>query len=281
MKDITVKDLIGRYEAVLIDAYGVLVNQQGALPGANAFLSSLEAANKPYFVLTNDASRLPETIVRRFKTLGLSITVEHVVTSGQLLVEHFERNGLKGKRCVVLGSADSVAYAERAGGRPVPATEDADAEVLVVCDDSGFEPFLETLDAALSMAMRRIDHNLPMHLVLCNPDLIYPKGPDSYGFTSGSIALLIESAIRMRHTHDAVPQFAKLGKPYAPIFEAAARRAGTRKLVLLGDQLATDIRGAADFGIDSVLVGTGLTHIKPDTVLDPDPTWYLPAVAGA
>ena len=34
---------------------------------------------------------------------------------------------------------------------------------------------------------------------------------------------------------------------------------------MIGDQLETDIRGARDFGIDSVLIGTGVTKISDST----------------
>lgn len=40
----------------------------------------------------------------------------------------------------------------------------------------------------------------------------------------------------------------------------AARRAGQGDMVMLGDQLGTDIRGANAFGIDSALVLTGLSR---------------------
>ena len=43
------------------------------------------------------------------------------------------------------------------------------------------------------------------------------------------------------------------------LFETALRRCGIRDMVMIGDQLETDIRGANDFGIDSVLVAGGVS----------------------
>ena len=54
-------------------------------------------------------------------------------------------------------------------------------------------------------------------------------------------------------------RFTRLGKPGPALFAEAERRAGTRDLVMLGDQLETDILGANRYGIDSVLVGGGVT----------------------
>jgi len=45
---------------------------------------------------------------------------------------------------------------------------------------------------------------------------------------------------------------------------------------MIGDQLETDIRGALEFGLDAVLVGTGIATIMPDEVdRSLQPTYYL------
>jgi hypothetical protein len=58
-RPIDVESLLRRYEVVLLDAYGVLVHSGGALPGAAHLIDTLNAAGKPYYVLTHDASKLP------------------------------------------------------------------------------------------------------------------------------------------------------------------------------------------------------------------------------
>ena len=47
---------------------------------------------------------------------------------------------------------------------------------------------------------------------------------------------------------------------HAPMFEEAVRRAGTREMVMVGDQLATDILGAQSSGIHSALLDEGLAR---------------------
>ncbi|MEO1272399.1 MAG: hypothetical protein AAFX99_30240 [Myxococcota bacterium] len=49
--------LLTRYDALLIDAYGVLVHAQGALPGAVELIAHLNQQAIPFVLLTNDASR--------------------------------------------------------------------------------------------------------------------------------------------------------------------------------------------------------------------------------
>jgi len=268
--EITVEALIDRYAVLLLDAYGVLVTSDGALPGAARLIDRLNHSGKPYFVLTNDASKLPSTAARRYRGFGLGIDEARFITSGQLLVDHFAREGLAGARCVVLGPGDSATYVERAGGRPVPPAGSFD--VLIVADESGF-PFLETIDAVLSALFRAEDAGRHIHLVCPNPDLIYPSAT-GFGMASGSVAGMLEAALALRYPRRE-RRFARLGKPYPAIFEEACRRSGTRDMVVIGDQLETDIRGARAFGLDAALVMTGVSGDASSATDDVQATYLL------
>jgi HAD superfamily hydrolase (TIGR01450 family) len=257
LQEITFDRLIERYAVLLLDAYGVLVHTSGALNGAAELISGLNRIKKPYFILTNDASRLPQTGAARFKKYGLEIEPDRIITSGQLIEGYFKTHHLEGARCVVLGPEDSTRYVKLAGGQVV--SPDEAFEVLVICDEGGF-PFIETVDKVLSALFHKFNDREEVHLLLPNPDLIYPKSDQDFGITSGSIALVLEAALRMRYPDRSDLRFTRLGKPHAAIFQEAFRRSGTRDVVMVGDQLETDIRGAKEMGIDSVLVSTGVTQ---------------------
>ena len=47
-----------------------------------------------------------------------------------------------------------------------------------------------------------------------------------------------------------------MGKPHPTMFEEAFRRANTLNLAMIGDTPSTDVRGANNVGITSVLVET-------------------------
>lgn len=267
--------LIGGYDALLFDAFGVLVDATGALPGAAAAIDRLNAAAKPYYILSNSAARLPETMAAHFAAQGLAIPAERILTSGLLLADHFRDRGLTGRPCLVLGPDESRELCRRAGGEPVPFG--AEAEVVVIADQKGFD-LQAGLDAALSLVLRRLDAGLPVELILCNPDLIYPLAPQQYGFTSGGLALMLEGVLAERYPGRDL-RFTRLGKPHAPLFEAAARLAGSRRLVMIGDQLATDILGANRFGIDSALILSGLAHAAAAVSPTARPTYLLPSLA--
>ncbi|MCH2316181.1 MAG: HAD-IA family hydrolase [SAR202 cluster bacterium] len=257
IKDTTMQELIARYPVILFDSFGVLASSNAVLPGAVELIANLNAIAKTYFVLTNDASALPESRSENYAKLALNIKPEQIITSGGLLSRYFADEHLQGLRCVILGPEDSVRYVQIAGGEFVPIGADFDA--VVIGDQSGF-PFLETMDQVMTDLFRKTDKGENVRLILPNPDLIYPDG-DGFGFASASIAMLLESALKLRYPERDDLHFIRLGKPHEAIFAEALRRSGTRDMVMIGDQLETDIKGANDFGLDSVLVGTGIAAL--------------------
>jgi HAD superfamily hydrolase (TIGR01450 family) len=279
----TVTALIERYEVFFLDAYGVLVRSSGALPGAADFLARLRAAGRRHFILSNDASRSLERTLRRYEGFGLPFAPDQIITSGMLLRDHFASAKLVGAPTIVLGTTDAEEYVREAGGEVVAADEER-AEVVVVADDDGFE-FLETVNRVVTVLFRRLDRGQKTHLVLPNPDLLFPRGPDAYGVTSGAIALMLEGILRLRDPAGGL-RFVPLGKPHAPLFAAGMARAGFEnreqdrtRVVMVGDQLVTDIRGAVDFGIDSVFVKTGVGRLEESEAHGVMPTWVIDSVA--
>lgn len=271
---VTAETLVDLYDYFLLDAYGVLVHHTGAIHGAAELLDVIRYAKKEFLVVTNDASRLPETAAERFKKYGLQVEADQVLTSGSLLTPFFASRGLAGARCMVLGPEDSFEYVRQAGGDPIPPSLDASFDAVVVCDDAGY-PFLETMDMLLSNLCRHYDRGESPVLILPNPDVIYPKGDSAYGFTSGGAALLLETAIAQRYPQERAG-FARLGKPFGPMFREAQRLSQSESLIMVGDQIETDITGARSVGIDAALVDTGIAKWD-HTMVEPAraPTYRL------
>jgi 4-nitrophenyl phosphatase len=274
----TISALLDRYAGILLDVYGVLLDGSGVLPGARELIAELERRAMPYAIVTNDASRSIETYVARFARLGLPIAGERIVTSGSLLPGYFAQHGLAGARVCVLGSADSIAYVRAGGGELVPLAEGLDLDVLAVCDDEGFD-FLPGLEWAFSAVVRAVEAGRRPHLVLPNPDLVYPKRAGGLGFTAGAMALLIEAGLARRFPHERLV-FDRLGKPEPHLFAQAARRLGLApdRLVMIGDQLETDVAGARAAGCDAALGAGGARwreELSTEGAAVVAPTWLL------
>lgn len=273
---IALSELLDRYRVLLLDAYGVLITHDEPLPGAAGLIARLNRERRPYFVLTNDASRSEAASSRRYADMGLPIPAADIITSGSVIAEHFRTEGLAGARCAVLGTEDSERYVTEAGGVAVPAETAEDFEVLVVCDERGY-PLRECLDAVLSVLYRRLDRGEPARLVLANPDLVYPASPGRVGLTAGAVALLLSELLRFRYPGRQDTAFVPLGKPHPLMFREALRRAGCApaEAVMVGDQLSTDIVGANRAGLDSALVLSGLTRREHLDGAPGKPTWIL------
>lgn len=272
-------ELAERYDLLLFDAYGVLVDARGPIPGAIEMLAALEAAGRDFIVVTNDASRRPATCAAYYQGYGVPVSEEQVITAGGLVAEAIARHQLQDQPVLVLGTRESQEIVAAAGAQLLPLERARETRALVLCDDR-FSPFKPTLDALVSGLARALQSGVGPTLILANPDVLFPSG-DDFGIAAGAVAALIEAALA--HIRPAnPPRFERLGKPEAPIFEAALRRARERgfsdgRIAMVGDQLATDILGARRMSFDAILVDAGLSRgltipqgsdRRPDFILD-------------
>ena len=73
MQTIDAAHLAATYDALFIDAYGVLVDAHGALPDAARFVHFLQRRALPFVIVTNDASKSLARIAARFAALAMPI----------------------------------------------------------------------------------------------------------------------------------------------------------------------------------------------------------------
>lgn len=252
----TMRRLLDEHAGLLLDAYGVLVDVSGPLPGARALIELLEREGKPYAICSNDASRSPATYARRFASAGLAIPAHRIASAGLLLADYYRRRSLAGARTAVLGTADSRELVTAAGGLVVPLRPGMEIDALAICDDEGFD-FREALDLVLSAAVRAVSAGRPPALILPNPDILYPKSEGELGFTAGGMACMIEAGLARKFPGQPLT-FDRLGKPGPELLRFAHQHAlgdlHFEHLLMVGDQVETDIAAAAAAGLPSALV---------------------------
>ena len=258
MKETTVDQLLERYDGFLLDAYGVLVNSRQTLPGANEFLAELTRRGKPFRVVSNDGSTTPEAKVERWSKRGLEVPAHCLVTPWSVLASDLSPVHVEGRKGFVIGTPLSQEMFRRAGGLAV--TGEELPELLILADELT-EPFMARCDLALTLVVRAHQGGRQVDLVLANPDMVYPTDV-GYGFTAGAICRMFEAGLE-RLLGTPCP-FLHVGKPGPEMLQLAAQQMGLARdrVVMLGDQWATDVEGARRAGIDSVLVTTGLD--QPD-----------------
>ena len=92
------KSIIDQYNVIFFDAFGVIKNYQGLVPGIEKTFAYLEQQNKEYYIVTNDASRSPAQLASTYHKLGLPIiTADRIVSSGMLTKEYLN---LKVRACI-------------------------------------------------------------------------------------------------------------------------------------------------------------------------------------
>lgn len=257
---ITVDELVEEFDAIAFDSYGVLVDGVDPLPGAIELTERLSESGKPWVLATNDASRMNPSRLAVMQNQGFPIHDDQIISAGSLLREFFEDRGIAGSPCIATGSGEAVEFVRLAGCDPVPLTStDDDAASLVIAGITGYDWF-EATSEMLTLIFRRMDAGNPLHLAVPNPDVLYPDGGDRFAIGPGGLAEMLEVAASRRFGDDPAIKFAKLGKPYEPMFNAIkGRLADHGNVAFVGDQLQTDIAGANTAGLGSVLMGTGIT----------------------
>ena len=271
-------DLLQSHELFLFDAFGVLIDGTNAFPEAIQALETLNERGTEYFVLTNDASKTVDAAVTKYTGLGLPLSYENIISSGMLVTDYFRDNNLFGATTLALGPEDSLGYITDAGGQLLEFGTDAIPDAIVILDDKSERPLQESMRTLITTLNRAYDRGFLPHLLLANPDLIYPSGDGCLNMAAGSVANMLEEIIQLRFLGQEAPTFTRVGKPYSPIFEKALTLAPNKKAVMIGDQLATDSIGAKSAGIDAALVLTGISNrgsiadappeFKPDFILE-------------
>lgn len=114
MIPITINYLIEKYDTLLFDAYGVLVNDKEVLPGAVKCLDFLDKIEKKFFIVSNSFSNTKRVTLERFVKKGfLCLSEDHFVTPADMFPKYFVENDIRNKRVAVVGGFDFGKYMQK------------------------------------------------------------------------------------------------------------------------------------------------------------------------
>ncbi|GAA2846570.1 HAD superfamily hydrolase (TIGR01459 family) [Aminobacter aminovorans] len=251
--------LTGRYQALLCDVWGVIHNGVDAFPEAAAALNAAREKGVAVVLITN-APRPRAGVIAQLASLGVPESAwDRVVTSGDVTRELI-RSGPR--RVFHIGpDRDFPIY----DGLDIDLVEEFEASV-VVCTGL-FDDETETPDDYAEMLRRLRARNLPF--ICANPDIVVERGHELI-WCAGALA---------RDYGQLGGRTLVSGKPHRPIYEAALAAAGEvlgREVKLtdalaIGDGMFTDVKGAADNGIDVLYVSGGIHARDYGEAHAPDP----------
>jgi NagD protein len=223
----------------LIDMDGVLVRGRTIIPGADVFIRQLQASASEYLVLTNNPRYTPADLSHRLGTLGLEVPAERIFTSA-MATARFMRSQKPGGTAFVLGESGLTSAIHSAGYVITDLSPD-----YVVLGEGSFD--LELLTKAIRLV------SSGSHFIATNPD---PSGPGEGGTVPacGAMAAFIEKASGVS------PYF--VGKPNPLMMRMALNYLDVHSedTVMVGDTMATDIKGGVESGMATILVLTGVTR---------------------
>ncbi|MGA5330299.1 HAD hydrolase-like protein [Streptomyces griseoincarnatus] len=230
------------YDTALLDLDGVVYAGGNAIEHAVPSLAVARDGGMRLAYVTNNALRTPDAVAAHLTELGIPAEAGDVITSAQAVARLIADQVPQGSRVLVVGGEGlRVALRER-GLEPV---ESADDEPVAVVQGYGGPELAWGRFAEASYAVAR---GLPWFA--SNTDLTIPSGR---GIAPGNGAAV--EVVRI--ATGAEPQVA--GKPLPPMHRETILRTGAERPLVVGDRLDTDIEGAFNGGVDSLLVLTGVT----------------------
>ncbi|HWI44044.1 MAG TPA: HAD-IIA family hydrolase [Nocardioides sp.] len=255
--------LADSYDLAMLDLDGVVYIGKAVVPGAPDHIRGARDAGLRIAFITNNAARSPQAVADHLAALGVEAAPADVVTSAQAAARLLAEDLGPGGRVVCLGGPGLEAALAEAGLVPVGVEDEADALA------SGYGPELRWSE--IMQAAVRIRDGLAW--TASNTDYTIPT---AYGVAPGH-GVLVETLQRFTRI---TPRVA--GKPARPLLEETIRRVGGKRPLMVGDRLDTDIEGARNAGVDSLLVLTGVTGLQELVDAPPElrPSYVAPDLAG-
>jgi 5'-nucleotidase len=231
----------------LIDMDGVIYRENQLVPGASEFVEALIGTGAPFLFLTNNSAPTPQDLSVRLKHLGVpGLSPRHFYTSA-LNTADFLNETDPGCTVFVIGEGGILtALQER------KIASDAIQPRYVVVGEG--PATMERLAKAHEFVERGA------RLLATNPDNWCPVSSERTRPGAGATAAFLEASTGRRAYY--------LGKPNGYMFHRARRKladlalAEPEQVVLIGDTMETDIRGAIEAGMQAFLVLSGSTLLE-------------------
>lgn len=248
----------------LIDMDGVIYRENQLIPGAAEFVQALNGNGTPFLFLTNNSAPTPEDLAVRLKHLGIhGLSARHFYTSA-LNTADFLSETDPGCTVFVIGEGGLLtALHER------KIANDAIQPRYVVVGEGAAT--MEKLGKAHECIERGA------RLLATNPDNWCPVSSEKTRPGAGATAAFLESSTGRGAYY--------LGKPNGYMFHRARKKLAELSLgepeqvVMIGDTMETDIRGAIEAGMQSFLVLSGSTQLEVVGDYVYQPTRVLQSVA--
>lgn len=257
LKTSTTQESIKQQRGFLIDIDGVLYIEDDPIPGAADAMSWLRRNGYPLRFLTNTTMRSRDSLVDKLTRLGIAVSRNEMFSTCVVAAQWLSKQGIS--RVQLLLPEDSrrdFADFETVSDRP---------QAVVVGDlrkDFNFE--------VLNQAFLSIRAGARLIALQKNRFWQTKQGP---ALDVGPWVALLEYAAEVEAT--------LIGKPNRAYFETTLQDLGlpASQVIMVGDDVETDIKGARAVGVKTILVRTGKYQFDAEKRAGIQPDWILDSVA--
>ncbi|MFM9889722.1 MAG: TIGR01459 family HAD-type hydrolase [Rickettsiales bacterium] len=233
---LNLEEIITNYDALIVDLWGVIHDGSTLYPGVAETLALLHQLNKPVLFLSNAprlASKARENLDR------LNIPRAHyldIITSGQVAHDLLARDPAPKPYYYLGPSKDEGILDDLPHFSKVSEPQAAE---FILC--TGYEVDFQPHDEIIPLLAQL----LPLPMLCVNPDMEVVKQDGTHWPCAGMVAA---EYTRLGG------RVAYIGKPFREVYEVCKLILGNSRVLCVGDNPATDIKGANDAGFDCLLV---------------------------
>ena len=232
------RSIVENYDIFYIDLWGVIHDGVKLHKNAILALEEITKAKKQYVLLTN-APRPNKTVRSILKKMGMSTEIrKNVYSSGEASLSYLKKNFLNEKFYHLGPLRDFDLFFDFKKNK----TTDINKSSYLLCTGL-FEKKGEDLNYYKELFKEHIDKKM----ICTNPDLIVDRG-NKRELCAGSVALVFEKM---------GGEVIYFGKPFPEVYNLSINN-NKKKVLSIGDNLNTDIKGANLLNYDSLIISNGV-----------------------
>ena len=238
LDNLGLSSIVENYQLFYIDLWGVIHNGISLHNEAITALKEITKKKKEYVLLTN-APRPNEAVKNFLEKMGMEKEItDHVFTSGEAALNYLKKFHKKEKFFHIGPPRDFDLFNDFKNNK----SKDIEESQYFLCTG-----LFDDYDQNLNYYKNLLENHIDKKMICTNPDLIVDKG-NKRELCAGSVAMVFEKI---------GGEVVYFGKPYPEVYNQSIDN-NNKKILSIGDNLNTDIKGANLLNYDSLLISNGV-----------------------
>jgi HAD superfamily hydrolase (TIGR01457 family) len=255
---------------LIIDMDGVLWHGDNPIKGLVELFLTLRELEIPFILATNNASLTQQQYVDKLNKMGVSVGPEEILTSSMATANYLAQHFAPDKRRIFVIGEDGLRQPLIEHGfnlTDLYQVNQPDKGIL----DQGADIVVSGLDRKLTwdkLATATLNIRAGAQFFSTNMDTTLPTELGEVVGNGGTIAALV-AATGIKPI--------SIGKPEPILYQQALTKLGIQadETIAIGDRLDTDILGAVNAGMRSIMVLTGVSTKQDISEIAYHPTWVM------